>query len=164
MPTITYDPILDTAAPPRSPVRPWPGTALVLVTVTGLPLVVLYGERVRVAEYRHAHLVDVAGHELRMAARLPTRDPGLAFAATIGFSCQVTNPVMVATSGIRDTAAALRPRLVKILRQTARHYEKADAAVAELALNCALDRYYGNSAMRLGEFTVTLDGVERAPR
>jgi hypothetical protein len=172
MPTITYDPILETVAPLASPRM---GTALVLETALGEPLVVLPGERVpdrHVGGYRRANLVDLTLHGLLLEAELPSRDTFIdgvpdvrrcqlsspfPFAATVSFSCQVTNPAMVAAGGIRDMTAAVRPRLVKILRSVAQRYDVLDVAVAEAALNSALDRYYGNSAVRLGQFTVELE-------
>lgn len=157
MPTITYDPILETAEPPK--VRSVaPCTALVLETARGAH-VVLHGEQVPdrpLAGCHRSHLVDLSLHGLVMEARLPSRD-SFSFEATVSFSCQVINPVMVATSGIRDVTAAVRPRLVKILRAVAQRYDVLDVAVAEAALNSALDRHYGNSAVRLGLFTVELE-------
>jgi hypothetical protein len=172
MPTITYDPILSTSAQLASPRM---GTALVLETALGEPLVVLHGERVperQIGGYRRANLVDLRLHGLVLEAQLPSRDTfldGVAdvtrlqlnspfpFQATVSFTCQVTNPAMVAAVGIRDMTAAVRPRLVKILRAVSHRYDVLDVAVAEAALNSALDRYYGNSAVRLGQFTVELE-------
>lgn len=157
MPTITYDPILATAAPRATPRA---GTALVLETALGERLVVLHGERVpdrHTAGYRRSHLVDLTPHGLELEAELPSQDRSFSFAATVSFTCQVTNPAMIATGGIRDLTAAIRPRLVKILRAVAQRYDVLDVAIAEAALNSALDRYYGNSAVRLGQFLVELE-------
>lgn len=157
MPTITYDPILETAAPLATPRA---GTALVLETTLGQPLVVLHGEPFpdwHSGSYRRAHLVDLTLHRLAMEAELPSRDRTFVFDATVSFTCQVTNPAMVAAGGIRDLTAAIRPRLVKILRAVAHRYDVLDVAIAEAALNSALDRYYGNSAVRLGQFLVELE-------
>ena len=157
MPTITYDPILETTEPPRA--APPPGTALVLEPPLGEPLMLMHGEHVparHVAGYRRSHLVDVANHGLRLEAEVPSRIPSFVFAAVMSFHCQVTNPVMVATNDIRDMTATVRPRLVKILHAVAQRYDVLDGTVVEAAMNSALRRYYGNSAVRLGEFAVAL--------
>lgn len=163
MPTITYDPILETAEPPQARPVP-PRTALVLETARGAR-VLLHREQFPERQHagRRSHLVDLAIHGLAMEARLPSRDPSFGFDAMVSFSCQVTNPIMVATNGIRDVTAAVRPRLVKILRAVAQRYDVHDVAVAEAALNSALDRHYGNSALRLGLFTVELETDDLAP-
>ncbi|GAB3456381.1 SPFH domain-containing protein [Actinophytocola sediminis] len=157
MPTITYDPILKTAVPLTNPPT---GTALVLETTPGGTLVVLPGEHLPdpdTAAYRRSHLVDLTLHRLSLEAELPSQDRSFVFAATVTFTCQVTNPAMVAAAGIRDLTSAIQPRLVKILRAVAQRYDVLDVAVAEAALNSALDRYYGNSAVRLGQFLVELE-------
>lgn len=157
MPTITYDPVLETTEPPRSPAPPHPGTALVVELAGTGPLVILYGERVGVRHYRRAHLVDLAPHDLALAARLPSREPGAVFDATVRFRCQVSHPVMVAVHEVHDLTALVRPRLVKILRAATRHLDGHDVAVAEAALRSTLDRFRGNSAARLGGFVVELE-------
>lgn len=157
MPTITYDPILETATPLTTPRA---GTALVLETAHSEPLVVLHGEQLPTrpfGAYRRSHLVDLTLHALELDAELPSQDRSFSFDATVSFTCQVTNPAMVAVAGIHDLTGAIRPRLVKILRAVAQRYDVLDVALAEAALNSALDRYYGNSAVRLGQFVVELE-------
>jgi len=107
--------------------------------------------------YRRSHLVDLGNYGLELEVALPSKDPSFLFDTTVSFNCQVTNPVLVATNNIRDMTAAVRPRLVKILRAVSQRYDVLDVAAAEAAMNSALDRYYGNSAARLGEFTVELE-------
>ncbi|MCT2587874.1 hypothetical protein [Actinophytocola gossypii] len=160
----TYDPILETTELPRlrlgALTPPRMGTALVLEPARGEPLVVLPGERVpdRVfGNYRRSHLVDLGNYGLELTVALPSQDPSFRFDTTVSFNCQVTNPVMVTTNNIRDMTSAVRPRLVKILRAVSQRYDVLDVAAAEAAMNSALDRYYGNSAARLGEFTVELE-------
>ncbi|OLF11570.1 hypothetical protein BLA60_11495 [Actinophytocola xinjiangensis] len=157
MPTITYDPILETTAPVTTPRT---NTALVLETLRGQRLVVLHGEPVPhrpTGGYRRAHLVDLALHQLVLEAQLPSKDRTFPFDATVSFTCQVTNPAMISAGELHDLTAAVRPRLVKILRAVAQRYDVLDVAVAEAALNSALDRHYGNSALRLGRFVVELE-------
>jgi len=157
MPTITYDPILETTAPVTTPRT---GTALVLETVRGQRLVVLHGEQVPARPsggYRRAHLVDLTLHQLALEAELPSKDRTFSFDATVSFTCQVTNPAVVAAGGLHDLTATVRPRLVKILRAVTHRYDVLDVAVAEAALNSVLDRHYGNSAVRLGRFVVELE-------
>jgi hypothetical protein len=168
----TYDPILEARdlhrirvfalSPPRM------GTALVLESGTGEALIIKTGERVpdaRLGNYRRSFLVDLSPHGVRMDVQLPSRDPSFLFQGTVNFSCRVEDPVDVARRGIRDMMATVRPSLVRIMRKIAREYDIAEFNAAEAALNEELDKYRGDSAIRLGSYSVELHvGGEDAKR
>ncbi|SFI90489.1 hypothetical protein [Amycolatopsis sacchari] len=160
--TQTYDPIIEVTELRRfrllEPLRaPALGTALVLEPATGKPLVVRPGDRVpdsRTGHYRRVHLINTANRGLEFTETVASADPAFPFTVTVGFGCQVTDPVAIARDGVRDMTAALAPALGKIVRDVAARYDPLRPSQAEAAITSTLNSAYPTSAVRLTGFTV----------
>jgi hypothetical protein len=144
---ITYDPIKQVVEP--RPVRvltrlstPAIDTALVLEPVSGDPVLVQAGEKVPgafVGRYRRAALVDLRRYTLVLSENdLPSADPAFTFSVVLTFNCQVTNPIEVVRSGVRDMTAGMRPGLVGVLQDVVQEYDIAQFVQAKQALTRAL--------------------------
>ncbi|MGH3852119.1 MAG: hypothetical protein ACRDR6_01195 [Pseudonocardiaceae bacterium] len=169
----TYDPILEIRELRRmrvfSPLSsPGMGTALVLEPDTGKPLIIESGEPVpeaRLGRYRRSFLIDLRPYALSMEMQLPSADPAFLFQGTVHFSCQVDDPADIARHSIRDMVSTVRPPLVKIMRRVASKYDISKFNEAEAALNDALEKFSGDSTIRLGNYLIELSvGGEGAAR
>lgn len=134
-------------------------TALVLEPARGEPVLVKSGEVVPgrfVGRYRRAVLIDLKTYQLAYSDEIPSADPAFAFFAQVVLNCQVTNPVEVMRSGIRDVTTALRPHLAKEMHRVVRRFDITDQHAATEALHDHLDRVRGGGGFELSDFYVTL--------
>ena len=162
---ITYNPILEMTELSRirllSPIRPPRiGTALVLERLTGERVVIESGQPVpdpRLGDYHRSYVVDLARYGVKVHETLPSADPSFPFHATVGFACQVLDPVAIVAGRFTDMTAAVRGNLVRTMRTVAAAYDVLMVSEAETALNAALDRLRSGTTIRVDGFAVELD-------
>ncbi len=168
--TTTYDPILEIVELRRvrvgTPLRgPAMGTALVLERAVGEPLVVKPGDRVpeaRLGNYRRMHRVDTANRALSFTTSVPSADPAFPFTVTVTLGCQIVDPVVVASDGIRDMTAALQPSITAAIRPVAANHDVLDPQGAEASIKATLDRHRSPSGLLLSGFSVTVEAADTA--
>jgi hypothetical protein len=139
-------------------------TAVVLVPYVGEAIVIRAGQavpQVRTANYNELYFIDTTDHLLRLDCRLPSSDSAFAFHAGINYRCAVADPAFIARNSYTDAGAVLAPLLMRILRETTRSFDPAEAGQAERMANHDLSLRAG-LGFSLSDFVVelALDGEE----
>lgn len=168
----TYDPFLiyEEEVPRlrfniRTPI-PTAGQALVLAGGPEL-LVVRPGERVPswyLGNHRYLYKVDTGDHPLEVECRLPAHDGAFHFQAHLSYTAFVRDPALVATSRVRDVAAAVVPYLIQIMRNCALDFDAGEVGPAERKINSALGGAAGTGGIGVHRCLVqlTIDSDEGA--
>ncbi|HEY0636862.1 MAG TPA: hypothetical protein VGD67_04385 [Pseudonocardiaceae bacterium] len=168
MPNVTYDPILAVQELSRfrlvsPPAPPRPGTALVLETQAGTPVVVWPGQVVpdaRLGNYKRAFVISTERYAVQLEELLPSVDPAFSFHCTLTFHCAVRDPGLVAFREVRDVAGVMRVPLVRLMREVTRRFDIERLNDTEIALDAALRSHTGDAALAAGEYLVELAGAD----
>ncbi|PPK71155.1 hypothetical protein V5P93_003019 [Actinokineospora auranticolor] len=80
---------------------------------------------------RRVYEVDTGTHMTHIEAELPSRGDRFAFRAVIDLRCQVVDPVLLVTSGVRRLREMVAPALLARLRAVTRGFDIAEAHRAE---------------------------------
>jgi hypothetical protein len=141
----------------RAP-SPTAGQALVLVGGPEI-LVVRPGERVPnwlLGDYRYLYKMDVGEHPLALDCRLPARDGAFVFQAHLAYTAFVRDPATVATSRVRNVAAAVAPYLMQVMRNCSMDFDASDVGRAERKINAELVSAVGDSGIGVHRCIVQL--------
>lgn len=161
----TYDPIVEEIFPKAVRLldrleSPSMDTALVLEPRQGDPVLVSAGEKVPGAvlgRYRRAARVTLRVVQCRFVEDdIPTADPGFLQSAEVRFTCQVTDPVEIVRSGIRDMTRAVQPSLAGIMSDVLAEFDVSEYNTALKTLKRELEALRGRGGIALGNFHVKL--------
>lgn len=161
----TYDPIVEEIFPKAVRLldrleSPSMDTALVLEPRRGDPVLVSSGERVPGAvlgRYRRVARVTLRVVQCRFVEDdIPTADPAFLQSAEVRFTCQVTDPVEIVRSGIRDMTRAVQPNLAGIMSDVLGEFDVAEYNTALKTLKRELEALRSSGGIALGNFHVKL--------
>ncbi len=162
--TRTYNPILERTEVARrwlgsSAVAPELGTAHVLVRKTAEPIVLWHGQPMpasKLGDHRR-YVIDVANHGLSFTVQVASSEAVFPFAVHIELACRVLDPLTIARDNIQDMTAALRPSLVREIRETASRFDVLRPTEAARAIEVRLSSAHPSPDVELGGYSVAVE-------
>ena len=163
MTTRTYNPSLDRTDVARrwfgsSVTAPELGRAHVLVRPAAEPVVVWHGQPLpsaRIGEHRR-YVIDVAKHGIAFEVEAASAEAVFPFAVTVELTCRVLDPYAIAHDNIQDMTAALKPWLVREVRDTAARFDKLRPTEAARAIEARLGSAHPSREVELTGYSVAV--------